>query len=129
LPVGAQDLQENEDFKKLCKKYENDVRHEGETTDLNKITNLLNIDADGIQTIKDFIHMAEKGLEESEGREYFQEAQHSTTAIIESIKMTGSARVVGPDGKLYDMNLVALDGDSDAYKGKVTKGGVTSKIV
>lgn len=120
LPVGAQDLQENEDFKKLCKKYENDVRHEGETTDLNKITNLLNIDADGIQTIKDFIDMAEKGLEESEGREYFQEAQHSTKAIIESIKMTGSARVVGPDGKLYDMNLVALDGDSDAYKGRVT---------
>lgn len=120
LPVGAQDLQENEDFRKLCKKYENDVRHEGETTDLNKITNLLNIDADGIQTIKDFIDMAEKGLEESEGREYFQEAQHSTKAIIESIKMTGSARVVGPDGKLYDMNLVALDGDSDAYKDRVT---------
>lgn len=72
---------------------------------------LLDLDDDGIQTISNFINSAKHGLEPEQGKEFFTEAQDSTNKIIDELTQTGRARIVGPDGKLYDMELIAIDAD------------------
>lgn len=72
---------------------------------------LLDLDDDGIQTISSFVSSARRGLEQDQGKDFFTEAQDSTNKIIEDLTQTGRARIVGPDGKLYDMELVAIDAD------------------
>lgn len=85
------------------------ARAGGNADQLNATLGLLDLDDAGVQMIADFIASANKGLEASQGRQFYTEAHTSTQKIIDDMTKTGRARIVGPDGKLYDMELVAID--------------------
>ncbi|MGE5309767.1 MAG: PP2C family protein-serine/threonine phosphatase [Sphaerimonospora mesophila] len=83
----------------------------GGMTDVLDTYKLLDLDDDGIKKITEFMANATKGLDTDAGKEFFTEAQDSTNKIIDDLTQTGRARIVGPDGKLYDMELIAVDQD------------------
>lgn len=85
----------------------------GDSHNIMETYKLLDLEDDGIQTISNFIANAKHGLEPDQGREFFTEAQDSTNKIIDDLTQTGRARIVGPDGKLYDMELIAVDADEE----------------
>ncbi len=81
----------------------------GDVDKLKGTIGLLDLDDTGVQMIVDFLANAKRGLEVSDGRPFYTEAHDSTQKIINDLEKTGRARIVGPDGKLYDMELIAID--------------------
>lgn len=93
----------------IDKQINNYIKASGDMADILDTYKLLDLDDDGIKKITEFMANATKGLDTDAGKEFFTEAQDSTNKIIDDLTQTGRARIVGPDGKLYDMELIAVD--------------------
>lgn len=85
----------------------------GDSEKLKSTIDLLDLDDDGIKMIADLLLTANHGLGSERGSEFFTEAYSSTQKIMGDLMKTGTARIIGPDGKLYDMNLIAMDDDEE----------------
>ena len=108
-PKTADPVKARQDIDTLITDY---VATAGSVADVLDTYKLLDLDDDGIRTISDFIAKAKHGLEPGEGKGFLIEAQDSTNKIIDDLTQTGRTRIVGPDGKLYDMELIAVDADT-----------------
>lgn len=108
-PKTADPVKARQDIDTLITDY---VATAGSVADVLDTYKLLDLDDDGIRTISDFIAKAKHGCEPGEGKGVLIEAQDSTNKIIDDLTQTGRTRIVGPDGKLYDMELIAVDADT-----------------